>query len=177
MCRCSPRAPVAQFPRRGSHSSAIARGLRGGVGLLRSSDRDFDLLEAFLRDVVRVFGYWPVWQILEPVIHLFDECSAHTRNMGLTRREQRGPCLYSFRCFAFNLGLGNNPLGSGEIRNIRILGGVALSAALAGCVTSNETVQFRTSSPQQQAMMVTGSLPLSRVRRLHSFLFDPRPGN
>jgi hypothetical protein len=76
--------------------------LRGGVGLLRSSDRGFDLLEAFLRYVVRVFGYWLVWQTLEPVIRLFDECSAHTTNMGLTRREQSGPCLHSFR----NLGLG-----------------------------------------------------------------------
>jgi hypothetical protein len=39
---------------------------------------------------------------------------------------------------------------------MRILGIVALSAALTGCVTNNETVQFRTSNPQQQAMMRDG---------------------
>src|ERR1700680_2932837 len=39
---------------------------------------------------------------------------------------------------------------------MRILGIVALSAALAGCVTNSETVQFRTSNPQQQAMMRDG---------------------
>jgi hypothetical protein len=40
-------------------------------------------------------------------------------------------------------------------RKMRILGIVALCAALAGCVT-NETVQFRASNPQQQAMMRDG---------------------
>jgi hypothetical protein len=39
---------------------------------------------------------------------------------------------------------------------MRILGIVALGAALTGCVTNNETVQFRTSNPQQQAMMRDG---------------------
>jgi hypothetical protein len=39
---------------------------------------------------------------------------------------------------------------------MRIVGIVALSAALAGCVTNSETVQFRTSNPQQQAMMRDG---------------------
>ena len=39
---------------------------------------------------------------------------------------------------------------------MRILGIVALAAALSGCVTNNETVQFRTSNPQQQAMMRDG---------------------
>jgi hypothetical protein len=34
-----------------------------------------------------VFGYWPVRQIHEPVIGLFDECSAHQKNMGLTHRQ------------------------------------------------------------------------------------------
>jgi len=36
------------------------------------------------------------------------------------------------------------------------LGIVVLCTALAGCVTNNETVQFRTSNPQQQAMMRDG---------------------
>src|SRR3954452_6555146 len=39
---------------------------------------------------------------------------------------------------------------------MRILGIVALCAALGGCVTNNETVSFRTSNPQQQAMMRDG---------------------
>src|ERR1700704_4999900 len=39
---------------------------------------------------------------------------------------------------------------------MRILGIVVLGAALSGCVTNNETVQFRTSNPQQQAMMRDG---------------------
>jgi hypothetical protein len=39
---------------------------------------------------------------------------------------------------------------------MRILAIVALGAALTGCVTNNETVQFRTSNPQQQAMMRDG---------------------
>lgn len=39
---------------------------------------------------------------------------------------------------------------------MRILGTVVLSATLAGCVTNSETVQFRTSNPQQQAMMRDG---------------------
>jgi hypothetical protein len=41
------------------------------------------------------------------------------------------------------------------ISEMRILGLVALSAALTGCVTT-ETVQFHTSNPQQQAMMRDG---------------------
>jgi hypothetical protein len=39
---------------------------------------------------------------------------------------------------------------------MRVLGIVALGAALTGCVTNNETVQFRTSNPQQQTMMRDG---------------------
>jgi hypothetical protein len=39
---------------------------------------------------------------------------------------------------------------------MRIMGIVALGAALTGCVTNNETVQFRASNPQQQAMMRDG---------------------
>jgi hypothetical protein len=39
---------------------------------------------------------------------------------------------------------------------MRILGIVALGAALTGCVTNNETVQFKTSNPQQQTMMRDG---------------------
>ena len=39
---------------------------------------------------------------------------------------------------------------------MRILGIVALGAALTGCVTNNETVQFKSSNPQQQTMMRDG---------------------
>jgi hypothetical protein len=39
---------------------------------------------------------------------------------------------------------------------MRILGVVALCAALGGCVTNNETVAFRTSNPNQQAMVRDG---------------------
>lgn len=39
---------------------------------------------------------------------------------------------------------------------MRVLGIVALGAALSGCVTNNETVQFKASNPQQQAMMRDG---------------------
>jgi hypothetical protein len=49
----------------------------------------------------------------------------------------------------------NTPAGQGDSK-MRILGIVALAATLAGCVTNNETVQFRTSNPQQQAMMRDG---------------------
>jgi hypothetical protein len=39
---------------------------------------------------------------------------------------------------------------------MRILGVVALGAALTGCVTNNETVAFRSSNPNQQTMMRDG---------------------
>ena len=55
---------------------------------------------------------------------------------------------------------------------MRILGIVALCAALAGCVT-NETVQFRASNPQQQAMMRDGQPAL--VSRQKSSLVLVRP--
>jgi hypothetical protein len=57
-------------------------------------------------------------------------------------------------------------------RKMRILGIVALCAALAGCVT-NETVQFRASNPQQQAMMRDGQPAL--VSRQKSSLVLVRP--
>src|SRR6266851_5982085 len=47
-------------------------------------------------------------------------------------------------------------LDLGGSTKMRILGIVALGAALTGCVTNNETVQFRTSNPQQQAIMRDG---------------------
>jgi hypothetical protein len=46
------------------------------------------------------------------------------------------------------------------------MGMVALCAALGSCVTA-ETVSFRASNPQQQAMMRTGSLlsfPVKKAR-------------
>ena len=39
---------------------------------------------------------------------------------------------------------------------MRILGIVALCAALGGCVSTNETIAFRASNPQQQSMMRDG---------------------
>jgi hypothetical protein len=56
---------------------------------------------------------------------------------------------------------------------MRILGIVVLGAALTGCVTNNETVQFRTSNPQQQAIMRDGQPAL--VSRQKSSLVLVRP--
>ena len=58
---------------------------------------------------------------------------------------------------------------------MRNLGIVALCAALAGCVTNNETVQFRTSNPQQQAMMRDGQPAL--VSRQKSSVVLVRPAS
>ena len=55
---------------------------------------------------------------------------------------------------------------------MRILGIVALGAALGGCVTT-ETVQFRASNPQQQAMMRDGQPAL--VSRQKSSVVLVRP--
>jgi hypothetical protein len=56
---------------------------------------------------------------------------------------------------------------------MRILGIVALGAALTGCVSNSETVQFRTSNPQQQAMMRDGQPAL--VSRQKSSVVLVRP--
>ena len=58
---------------------------------------------------------------------------------------------------------------------MRILAIVALSVTLAGCVTNNETVQFRASNPQQQAMMRDGQPAL--VSRQKSSLVLVRPAS
>src|ERR1700737_3795088 len=58
---------------------------------------------------------------------------------------------------------------------MRVLGIVALGAALSGCVTNNETVQFRTSNPQQQAMMRDGQPAL--VSRQKSSVVLVRPAS
>jgi hypothetical protein len=62
-------------------------------------------------------------------------------------------------------------LGLGDY-TMRILGIVALCAALGGCVTA-ETVSFRASNPQQQAMMRDGQPAL--VSRQKSSLVLVRP--
>jgi hypothetical protein len=56
---------------------------------------------------------------------------------------------------------------------MRILGIVALGAALTGCVTNNETVQFRTSNPQQQAMMRDGQPALVSRQKSSVVLIRP----
>jgi hypothetical protein len=56
---------------------------------------------------------------------------------------------------------------------MRFVGIVALSATLMGCVTNNETVQFRASNPQQQAMMRDGQPAL--VSRQKNSLVLIRP--
>ena len=61
------------------------------------------------------------------------------------------------------------------IGKMRILGIVVLGAALSGCVTNNETVQFRTSNPQQQAMMRDGQPAL--VSRQKNSLVLVRPAS
>jgi hypothetical protein len=58
---------------------------------------------------------------------------------------------------------------------MRVLRIVALGAALSGCVTNNETVQFRTSNPQQQAMMRDGQPAL--VSRQKSSVVLVRPAS
>jgi hypothetical protein len=58
---------------------------------------------------------------------------------------------------------------------MRILGIVALGATLTGCVTNNEIVQFRTSNPQQQAMMRDGQPAL--VSRMKSSVVLVRPAS
>jgi len=60
------------------------------------------------------------------------------------------------------------------ISKMRILGIVALCAALGGCVTA-ETVSFRASNPQQQAMMRAGQPAL--VSRQKSSLVLVRPAD
>jgi hypothetical protein len=58
---------------------------------------------------------------------------------------------------------------------MRILAIVALCAALGGCVTNNETVSFRTSNSQQQAMMRDGQPAL--VSRQKSSVVLVRPAS
>jgi hypothetical protein len=56
---------------------------------------------------------------------------------------------------------------------MRILGIVALGAALSGCVTNNETVQFRTSNPNQQAIMRDGQPALVSRQKTSVVLVRP----
>src|SRR4051794_38082623 len=58
---------------------------------------------------------------------------------------------------------------------MRNLGIVALCAALGGCVSTGETVSFRASNPQQQAMMRDGQPAL--VSRQKSSLVLVRPAS
>ena len=58
---------------------------------------------------------------------------------------------------------------------MRKLGAVALCAMLGGCVSSGETVAFRTSNPQQQAMMRDGQPAL--VSRQKNSLVLVRPAS
>jgi hypothetical protein len=58
---------------------------------------------------------------------------------------------------------------------MRFLGMVALCATLGGCVTNGETVQFRTSNPQQQAMIRDGQPAL--VSRQKNSLVLVRPAS
>jgi hypothetical protein len=58
---------------------------------------------------------------------------------------------------------------------MRILGIVALGAALGGCVSTGDTIAFRTSNPQQQTMMRDGQPAL--VSRQKSSLVLVRPAS
>lgn len=58
---------------------------------------------------------------------------------------------------------------------MRILGIVALGAMLTGCVTGNETVSFKSSSPQQQTMMRDGQPAI--VSRQKSSVVLVRPAS
>src|SRR5215469_8836126 len=59
-----------------------------------------------------------------------------------------------------------------SMRNIAI---VALCASLGGCMTAGETISFRTTNPQQQAMMRDGQPAL--VSRQKSSLVLVRPAS
>jgi hypothetical protein len=56
---------------------------------------------------------------------------------------------------------------------MRVLVPAALSVMLAGCVTNSETVQFRISNPQQQAMMRDGQPALVSRQKNSVFLVRP----
>lgn len=56
---------------------------------------------------------------------------------------------------------------------MRVLGIVALSAALSGCVTSNETVAFRSTNPNQQSMMRDGQPALVSRQKTSVILVRP----
>jgi len=56
---------------------------------------------------------------------------------------------------------------------MRNLGVLALYAALGGCVTAGDTISFKASNPQQQAMMRDGQPAL--VSRQKSWLVLVRP--
>src|ERR1700730_4920417 len=58
---------------------------------------------------------------------------------------------------------------------MRILSILALGAALSGCVTNSETLQFHTSNPQQQSMMRDGQPAL--VSRQKSSVVLVRPAS
>jgi hypothetical protein len=58
---------------------------------------------------------------------------------------------------------------------MRRWGFVALCAALGGCVTNSETVQFRPSNPQQQSLMRDGQPAL--VSRQKSSVVLVRPAS
>ena len=58
---------------------------------------------------------------------------------------------------------------------MRILGIVALCAALGGCVSTDDTISFRTTNPQQQAMMRDGQPAL--VSRQKNSLVLVRPAS
>ncbi|WP_213773424.1 hypothetical protein [Bradyrhizobium sp. dw_78] len=58
---------------------------------------------------------------------------------------------------------------------MRKLGAATICAALAGCVTAGETISFRTSNPQQQAMVRDGQPAL--VSRQKSSLVIVRPAS
>jgi hypothetical protein len=76
---------------------------------------------------------------------------------------------------AFAARMRNNSHGFRGIINMRIVGIVAMGAALSGCVTNNETVQFKTSNPQQQAMMRDGQPAL--VSRMKTSVVLVRPAS
>jgi hypothetical protein len=75
-------------------------------------------------------------------------------------------------CFRPPVALGYLLVGGSA--KMRVLGIVALCVALSGCA-SNETIAFRTSNPQQQAIMRDGQPAL--VSRLKSSLVLVRPAS
>jgi len=67
----TPRVPISQIARSGSHRGTVKCCLRAGIGHPRGSKRRIYLGHSFLRNVVRTLGDVPVRQILQGALLIF----------------------------------------------------------------------------------------------------------